>query len=466
MKRFNREKVSVKLNSRLSTSIFLLVMMVFSLAGATQAWFSAGDNISQNIFTTGTVSLSEPVMTEMLSMSTRSLVPEDSNVEEPGDGNNEEENNTGEENTGEENTGEENTEGNTGDGNDTGDGEAGEDNSGNSGEDSGEEGNDDEGSAGNGDDSDGSGEEGSDGNGSGDGVDDEEGSGDDDSNGEDSSGDNSGSDDQVLNTEVKIATVAPSCKDISWNFTSTGSKRSYVRVLPKASAVCNCHIYIAVHLEVGGETAWVGVPNGTPITKGSWNQYFVYPLGVYTESNPLELDILYGANYTDTGDAYFWDDGNKLYFNFETVNKEMGTIHIYAGETAPTNAAPGQLGWQFTVNGYSFSYNTAVVFPYQGAPSADVYLSTLYGGAVPVNISLCGQSKSSWIPGSDGWYYYGTVDGEPTVVDQGDNVAVCFTYCVTDGDVDHISVSLEAEAVQWSNGAIDYVWPRNPWLNP
>jgi hypothetical protein len=386
-------------------------------------------------------------------MSTRSLVPEESNGEEPGDGNNEEENNTGEENTGEENT-----DGNTGDGNDTGDGEAGEDNSG----DSDEEGNDDGGSAG---DNDGSGEEGSDGNDSGDGGD-EEGSGDDGSGGEDSGGDNNGSDDQVLNTEVKMATVDPSCKDLSWNFTSTGSKRSYVRVLPKASASCDCHIYIAVHLEVGGETAWIGVPNGTPITKGSWNQYFVYPLGVYTEASPLKLDILYGANYTDTGDAYFWDDGEKLYFNFETVDKEMETIHIYAGETAPTDPAPGQLGWQFTVNGYSFSYDTVVVFPYQGAPSANVYLSSLYGGSIPVSISPCSQSASSWVQGSDGWYYYGTTDEGPTVVDQGDNVAVCFTYCVTDGDVDNISVALEAEAVQWSNGAINYIWPDNPWLNP
>jgi len=138
MKRFKKEKLSVKLNSRLSTSILLLVMMIFSLAGATQAWFSAGGNISQNIFTTGTVSLSEPVMTEMLSMSTRSLVPEESNGEEPGDGNNEEENNTGEENTGEENT-----DGNTGDGNDTGDGEAGEDNSGENGSDGGDSDGDD-----------------------------------------------------------------------------------------------------------------------------------------------------------------------------------------------------------------------------------------------------------------------------------------------------------------------------------
>ncbi|MDY6826381.1 MAG: hypothetical protein SVV67_04280, partial [Bacillota bacterium] len=100
MKRFNWNKLSLKLNSRLSTSILLLVMMVFSLAGVTQAWFSAGDNISQNIFTAGTVNLSEPVMmTEIQSFSTRSMTPEDLNENDPGDEGSEGDN-TGEEDTG------------------------------------------------------------------------------------------------------------------------------------------------------------------------------------------------------------------------------------------------------------------------------------------------------------------------------------------------------------------------------
>ncbi|MDY6826380.1 MAG: hypothetical protein SVV67_04275, partial [Bacillota bacterium] len=375
------------------------------------------------------------MMTEIQSFSTRSMTPEDLNENDPGDEGSEGDN-TGEEDTGEEEPG-------------TGD--------------SGEEGSNDEGA----------GEElpGEDGTGGEEGTGDEnldgnEGSGDEEesgSNGEDPGEDNTGSDDnQVLNTEVKMATVAPSCKELSWNFTSTGSKRSYVRVKPSATAAVDCHIYIAVHLEVGTETAWVGKPNGTPFTRGDWSQYFVYPLGVYTESNKLKLDILYGSNYTDTGDAYFWDDGERLYFQFETIGEEMGEVHIYAGVDPPTNDAPGKLGWKFNVNNNIFEYDTVVIFPYQGA-SADVYLSILYGGAVPVSISLCSQSEDYWFPGGDGWYYYGTAAGGPTLVYPGDNVGVCFTYCAADGDVDNISVSLEAEAVQWSNGAINSVWGTNPW---
>lgn len=83
----------------------------------------------------------------------------------------------------------------------------------------------------------------------------------------------------------------------------------------------------------------------------------------------------------------------------------------------------------------------------------------------PVNIELF-DDTDIWQKGSDGWWYYGDINS-PLVLhpkpDNGSSVTVRFKYCFGTGSSSDLVVSLEAEAVQWSNDAIDHEWPSNPW---
>ncbi|HSW35193.1 MAG TPA: hypothetical protein VLH18_01180 [Candidatus Limnocylindrales bacterium] len=255
------------------------------------------------------------------------------------------------------------------------------------------------------------------------------------------------------------------CQTVGWTFDYTGSKKAYVRVKP--GAIVSREIFIAIHLEVNDETAWVGVPGSEflPIPGGSaWNQYFKYPLGVYDADSPgqrLELGILAGSNFTPVGTAFMWDDGTALYFRFQAYDgQSMEKIHIYAGLTPPTDHTPGQLGWERTVDppGESYTFDTPDVYPNQNAAAPNVSIESLYGG---VDISLCSNTPG-WVEDA-GWWYFGDAAG-PTVVGTATGVtklAVCFTFCVVTPPVT-LRVWLEAEAVQASHNAIDIVWPGHP----
>lgn len=83
-----------------------------------------------------------------------------------------------------------------------------------------------------------------------------------------------------------------------------------------------------------------------------------------------------------------------------------------------------------------------------------------------VEITLCEQ-ETNWLLGSDGWYYYGNYGDEPgpTIVPVPDTnnpvsnvVNVCFKYCFAAETGNELIVKLEAEAIQWSNDAIDHEW--------
>ena len=266
------------------------------------------------------------------------------------------------------------------------------------------------------------------------------------------------------------------CQEITWEFENIGSKRAYVRVKPEARVEVYPNIYIAIHMEVNCETAWVGVRNpgnDLPYKRfptGNFSQYFEYPLGRYTVNDPLELLIVYGSTYVPIGFANIWEENNKLYIRLVITDKKYttDTIHIYAGVEEPFNPAPGKLGWTFE-RPYSdpFEMNTAVIFDMQGG-TANVLISDLYASSTTVNVELCDLSIGKWYPingnleENEIWWYYGDVSG-PTIVMPGDKVSVCFKFCVvTTGDIT-LSASLEAEAVQMTNGAINVIWPNHPW---
>ncbi|MDZ4132420.1 MAG: hypothetical protein U1E11_04715, partial [Dethiobacteria bacterium] len=61
--------------------------------------------------------------------------------------------------------------------------------------------------------------------------------------------------------------------------------------------------------------------------------------------------------------------------------------------------------------------------------------------------------------GIDDWWYYGTESGVPiNLSPEGGEVSVCFRYCDAFNPGSTFKVSLVAEAIQWSNSAIDHEW--------
>jgi hypothetical protein len=94
-----------------------------------------------------------------------------------------------------------------------------------------------------------------------------------------------------------------------------------------------------------------------------------------------------------------------------------------------------------------------------------VSLSELYDNQEITTSSLqpelCNNSKTLWHRGIgvDDWWYYGIEpDGPINLSPEGGEVSVCFRYCDTFNPGSTFKVSLVAEAIQWSNSAIDHEW--------
>jgi hypothetical protein len=92
-----------------------------------------------------------------------------------------------------------------------------------------------------------------------------------------------------------------------------------------------------------------------------------------------------------------------------------------------------------------------------------VLLSELYNNQetiLQLEPELCTSSVGNWLKGkgNDDWWYYGTESGPTKLPPEGGEVYVCFKYCEALNSGSTLKVSLEAEAIQWSNSAIDYKW--------
>jgi predicted ribosomally synthesized peptide with SipW-like signal peptide len=272
--------------------------------------------------------------------------------------------------------------------------------------------------------------------------------------------------------QVTLKTVAPTCKKVVWTFQNSGSKDAYVRVRPYADQ--NKIIYIAVHLAIGGETAFVGVNRSSdqylPLPGHQFGQYLAYPLGVYTAGSPLSLNIWAGNNFMNYGTAKIWDDGTDLFIEIN-ANQEriIKDLHIYAGLMPPTHSNPGHFGWnEGNPNQSQYTFSTSTIYPYQPVPGqtkpqADILLSSLYNShTIGVDITLCPDYEEYWQE-KDGWWYYGTSSGPINVVKNGGEVIVCFRYCYPSTS-DDITLRLEAQAVQSSHQAYQQVWSgMHPW---
>jgi len=302
----------------------------------------------------------------------------------------------------------------------------------------------------------------------------------------------------VIESQSSTAKEDPDrkCETIEWKFSTTGTKSTYVRVRPDAIAT-------GEKIEFEDETAWVGVDGDDPefktINSGqSWNQYYEYDLDQFADGEELDLDILASSEYKDVGDATTKVNGDKLYIDLETTGGwEMDEVHIYAGLEPPDNHAPGQFGWGFeNISGSErtrFSFETDKIneeFDGSTNDTPEKYISGLEGTGtiyivvhlvvvkeatgsngetidLNVDINLCSGQEDDWQE-AGGWWYYGSSD-QPYIVNiDSPEVKVCFEYCVTGQEgykVKSMEAYLEAEAVQASNYAIDYIWddPEHYW---
>jgi len=235
------------------------------------------------------------------------------------------------------------------------------------------------------------------------------------------------------------------CLPVNWQIDYTGSKQAYLRVKPVVEVAEIETIYIAIRAVLGnGNSYWaVGV-----------GEYFTYKLNTYTETNKFFINLERGANkFVDT---YIWDDGNELNFEFKANqnndNHRIRSINIYVGTMPPPSTDPNTFPYRLPDTGnfdpvrsevdYSIPFDDFIGMP---------------GGSV--EIQLC-DPDDPWVEGNNGWWYY------DEVVDSGDQIEVCFKFCVGSGYTADISYYLEAEAVQASHGAIDYLWPNRGWDPP
>ncbi|MEW5784834.1 MAG: hypothetical protein AB1767_07155 [Bacillota bacterium] len=251
-----------------------------------------------------------------------------------------------------------------------------------------------------------------------------------------------------------------SCRSVTWEFANTGSKRAYIRVRPEATGSVLPMIYIAMKTTVGCESAWAEGERIPGYSGPSWHgRYFAYPLGLYTETAPLVKGL--DSNGKIVGTVEIWDDDTKLYFNFKTPGG-LKDYYIYAGLTVP----PGDAKFSsYPFKGEALpSYSTYLLktsYIYDCMGGNKVYISTISASSVPVKITLSPASEPFWRKGNDGWWYYGNSTG-PTIVNPENGVNISFDFCF-DGSGTDLSVSLLAEAIQVTNGAINYTWPSHYW---
>lgn len=263
------------------------------------------------------------------------------------------------------------------------------------------------------------------------------------------------------------------CNTIKLKVQNTGSKRSYIRVKPKVD--------IEYKKTYEDFTAWI---KGIRINCGSWfGQYIEYKKGSYKAQNPRKADLVAGAKEKVVGHAYIWDDGSKLYIKLDMKDDNfINEYHIYAGKTDPTHSIPGQYPFkdEFSSPADEVNFSTSYVYDRLAKPwqmidfkglgnNEKVYIGVHIAGDTVSNSEdnyvewgLAQVSEPYWVKGDDGWWYYGTDQG-PIIVQPGEYIYISFTFCLSKKFKGTIDFSLEAEAVQTTHGAIDYIWPDNPW---
>lgn len=245
------------------------------------------------------------------------------------------------------------------------------------------------------------------------------------------------------------------CTELTWSIANTGSKRSFIRVKP----------IIEGEVEKG-YSAWL---EGKWIGDNWFGQYFEYKKGDLSEESPKTTNIVQGDELNVMGQAQIWDDGERLYVRY-IMNAGVSIIktHFYVGFAIPDITSPGQYPIHQDVFQHPlYQFSSSVVYEEcrKNSPTHD-FASLAAGTKLYIaghidGVAASGSGfsiKTNLIPGADGWYYYGDSQG-PYQVDSGATIQVTFTVC----PAINMTVQLEAESVQVTNDAINFVWPDNPW---
>jgi hypothetical protein len=103
-----------------------------------------------------------------------------------------------------------------------------------------------------------------------------------------------------------------------------------------------------------------------PLTE-KWGWYFMYTYDDGSEASPVERTLYAGAGQNDitkgweAGVAQIWNDGDTLYVQY-LLNEDVyiTEAHVYAGETAPTTAAPGQFPYNSGDLDYEETYKFTI----------------------------------------------------------------------------------------------------------
>ncbi len=251
------------------------------------------------------------------------------------------------------------------------------------------------------------------------------------------------------------------CETITWKVENTGTKSGYIRIKLNETFTSS------------SDTAW-GM--GTDFGGGN-AQYFEYAKGEGSEGAPFETILGVGSNYDPVGTVTVWDNGSHLYIKYNTyANVSMDVTHLYAGLEIPTKSAPGQLGWQnYPDNPNEDLYELDKIFDSQDSRHPTVIFANLSSGGensgqkiyIAAHTTVTTEQKATWtlisddslwIEGSDGYLYYAYP------VAAGESVYIDFEVCLPEGfDSSEYSFYLEAESVQSTNNAVDYLWPENPY---
>jgi len=271
---------------------------------------------------------------------------------------------------------------------------------------------------------------------------------------------------------------------VKWKITNVGSKRAHLRVKP----------YWNLDGESGGgdddgnPSAWavdkeiVGKKGGsTDICKpvrspGPPAMYIIYNLNTYTKNQPLELVLGRNNDYRHSGTVDIWDDGSFIYVHVET-NPEwiLEDKHLYVGTVPPPFPLAYGTIWNkkpFDFSDTHVSYKVSIPdrvidgkvyigFHAELIPNPESGGGSGDGGTPEIYISI--DPASGWVINTDGYYYYcgGSENG---VVKSGAKVPfkISFVVDAEEGWSGCCKFWIEVEAVQASNGAINYVWPGNP----
>lgn len=181
----------------------------------------------------------------------------------------------------------------------------------------------------------------------------------------------------------------------------------------------------------------------------------------YSEEDPFKLKLGVDENYTKVGTVSVWDDGNKIYIKIETIgNRIMPETHLYLGTEKPTNSAPGQLGYKSSPNGNEYMYQLPLPSTNEEiyiAVHAEVWKCTSAGGTTGTVEPPDYEFKvltESWVgpKGEEDWYYY------CSDVKSGEEIEFELQIEIGDAWEGNLELSLEAEAVQASNNAIEAEW--------